>query len=138
RGGVRPARAGRGTRGQAQKRADGHAQALLPAPLREVRRPGGLMASWAPALRDRPGTRHAERARPRRRRAVLLGGHVVSDGDAALLAQRLGEVVHHLADRCELAESEGTRGLREATRVRVAEDLELVSAALERSQRSAR
>jgi hypothetical protein len=97
------------------------------------------MASWAPALRDgrRP---HPAGGAPRRRHAVLLGGRIVSDRDVVLLARRLGEVEHHLAERASepVEAGDDTRALREATRARVAGDLKLVSAALERSQRAAR
>jgi hypothetical protein len=59
----------------------------------------------------------------------------VSDRDARLLAQHLHEVEHRLAaDAAQIAAADGTSGaLCEAARTRVAEDLVLVSVALERS-----
>jgi hypothetical protein len=87
------------------------------------------MASWAPPLRT-PAVRRSDvrSRRPQRELGVLrLGQHVVSDRDARLLAQRLDEVKGRLA-------ADDTGGpLCEAARARVAEDLELVTAALERS-----
>jgi hypothetical protein len=55
----------------------------------------------------------------------------VSDRDARLLAQRLDEMKEHLAENSQGGE------LCEAARARVADDLELVTAALERSHRPA-
>ena len=89
------------------------------------------MASWAPPLRTPP--RRPSRGPSERRRRELgvlrLGHHVVSDRDARLLAQRLDEARAHLAENDEVGP------LCEAARGRVAEDLELVTAALERSER---
>jgi hypothetical protein len=60
---------------------------------------------------------------------LRLGDHVVSDRDARLLAQHLDEV------KRQLAASDEAGPLCEAARGRVAEDLELVTAALERNGR---
>ena len=89
------------------------------------------MASWAPPLRT-PAARPSGRpsGRPHRELGVLrLGDHIVSDRDARLLAQRLDE------RKRQLAESEVAGPLCEAARGRVTEDLELVTAALERNGR---
>ncbi len=69
---------------------------------------------------------------------LRLGRHVVSDRDARLLAQRLSDAEQRLAvDAAELPGADGgTQALCNAARARVAEDLELVAAALERSQQS--
>jgi hypothetical protein len=66
---------------------------------------------------------------------LRLGQHVVSDRDARLLAERLVEVEQHLAiDAARITVADDRTGtLCNAARARVAEDLELVSAALERS-----
>ena len=87
------------------------------------------MASWAPPLRTSSGRPSGERStRPDRELGVLrLGHHVVSDRDARLLAQHLDEV------KRQLAADDQAGPLCEAARVRVTEDLELVTAALERS-----
>jgi hypothetical protein len=98
------------------------------------------MASWCPPLQR---ARHPVRDRADRRQrqggVLRLGQRVVSDRDARLLAQRLSEVEQRLAlDAVELpGADENTRALCEATRARVADDLELVSAALERSHQLA-
>jgi hypothetical protein len=95
------------------------------------------MASWAAPLPPaRRLTRAARRGREPRQLGVLrLGQHVVSDRDARLLAERLGEAQHHLAaGAIPLNAAEPAAGtLCEAARARVAEDLKLVSAALARS-----
>ena len=87
------------------------------------------MASWAPPLRTSAARPSGERSRrPDRELGVLrLGHHVVSDRDARLLAQHLDEV------KRQLAADDEAGPLCEAARVRVTEDLELVTAALERS-----
>jgi hypothetical protein len=89
------------------------------------------MASWAPPLRTTPRRRSSVRsARRDRELSVLrLGQHVVSDRDARLLAQRLD------AMKRQLAANDQAGHLCEAARDRVAEDLELVTAALERNAR---
>jgi hypothetical protein len=91
------------------------------------------MASWAPPLRTTPRRPRREQSSRRDRDlgVLRLGHHVVSDRDARLLAQRLDEVRAHLAQNGE------TGPLCDAARARVAEDLELVTAALERSHRPA-
>jgi hypothetical protein len=89
------------------------------------------MASWAPPLRTSAARPSSERNwRPHRELGVLrLGDHIVSDRDARLLAQRLDEV------KRQLAANDQPGPLCEAARGRVAEDLELVTAALERKER---
>jgi hypothetical protein len=97
------------------------------------------MASWSPPLQTarRPGRDTAEH-RPRQRGVLRLGQRVVSDRDARLLARRLVEAKHQLAiEAARTAPTDDTaRALCDAARARVADDLELVSAALERSQQS--
>jgi hypothetical protein len=65
---------------------------------------------------------------------LRLGQHVLSDRDARLLAQHLHEVEHDLAaDAARMSEAGGATGaLCESARARVAEDIVLVSDALER------
>ena len=89
------------------------------------------MASWAPPLRTtaRRPRRDQSHRRDRDLGVLRLGHHVVSDRDARLLVQRLDEVKERLA-----VTHEGGR-LCEAARARVADDLELVTAALERNGR---
>jgi hypothetical protein len=91
------------------------------------------MASWAPPLRTPPARPSRGRPkRPHRELGVLrLGHHVVSDRDARLLAQHLDEV------KRQLAADDEAGPLCEAARARVTEDLQLVTAALERSHRPA-
>jgi hypothetical protein len=90
------------------------------------------MASWAPPLRTSAARPSRERERPRHRElgVLRLGDHVVSDRDARLLAQHLDDV------RRQLAADDEAGPLCEAARVRVSEDLELVTAALERNRRA--
>jgi hypothetical protein len=89
------------------------------------------MASWAPPLRTAVARPSDKRSRmPQRELGVLrLGDHIVSDRDARLLARRLDEVRRQLA-----ANHEGGP-LCAAARFRVAEDIQLVTAALERKGR---
>jgi hypothetical protein len=91
------------------------------------------MASWAPPLRAPAARPRTERSTPPRRElgVLRLGAHVVSDRDARLLAQRLDEM------KRQLAANDQAGPLPEAARGRVTEDLELVTAALERSHRRA-
>jgi hypothetical protein len=87
------------------------------------------VASWAPPSRTPAARPSSERnSRPQRELGVLrLGHHVVSDRDARLLAEHLDEM------KQQLAADDEAGPLCEAARVRVAEDLELVTAALERN-----
>jgi hypothetical protein len=89
------------------------------------------MASWAPPLRTAAARSSGEQSRrPDRDLGVLrLGDHIVSDRDARLLAQRLDGVKRQLAANHEAGP------LCVAARFRVAEDIELVTAALERNGR---
>jgi hypothetical protein len=66
---------------------------------------------------------------------LRLGQHVVSDRDARLLAHHILEVKQHLAiDAARMAWADDRTGmLCNAARAGVAVDLELVSAALDRS-----
>jgi hypothetical protein len=66
---------------------------------------------------------------------LRLGRHVVSQRDARILAEHLGEAREHLAvDAARLSATDAPAGaLCEAARARVSGDLELVAAALERS-----
>ena len=91
------------------------------------------MASWAPPLRTSAARPTSQRSRRLRRElgVLRLGDHVVSDRDARLLAQRLDEV------KRQLAANDDAGPLCQAARGRVAEDLELVTAALRRSHLSA-
>jgi hypothetical protein len=70
---------------------------------------------------------------------LRLGRHVVSDRDFALLAQRLGELEQELAPRSFEDTNEGLETLapRAAVNARLAQDLDLLSAAAERSHLSA-
>jgi hypothetical protein len=64
---------------------------------------------------------------------------VVSDRDFVLLAQRLGQIEQELAPRASDATDaeRDTLALREVVQARLARDLELLSAAAERSHLSA-
>jgi hypothetical protein len=98
------------------------------------------MASWAPSpKRHRPPAPRQD-VRPGPVHHVLrLGRHVVSDRDFVLLAQRLGQIEQELAPRASDATDaeRDTRALREVVQARLARDLELLSAAAERSHLSA-
>ncbi len=89
------------------------------------------MASWAPPPRTAAARLSDDRSRrPHRELGVLrLGDHIVSDRDARLLTQRLDEVKRQLAANDEAGP------LCVAALFRVAEDIELVTAALERNGR---
>jgi hypothetical protein len=99
-----------------------------------------MMASWAPRQERHLHRRARGTACSRSDRGVLrLGRHVVSDRDFVLLAQRLGELEQELAPRPveETGEDRETFALREVVNARLARDLELLSAAAERSHLSA-
>ena len=89
------------------------------------------MASWAPPLHSPAARETGQRSRRRQRElgVLRLGHHVVSDRDARLLAQRLDTM------KRQLAANDQAGHLCEAARGRVEEDLELVTAALERKAR---
>jgi hypothetical protein len=86
------------------------------------------MASWSPG---------SEARRAHHDRGVLrLGGHLVRDAQVLDLADRLVECEHRLANRPlddRANETPDGRRLLDATRACVARDLEVLSAALERS-----
>jgi hypothetical protein len=67
---------------------------------------------------------------------LRLGRHVVSNRDARVLVELLGEAREHLAvDAARLTATDAPAAAHcEAARARVSDDLELVAAALERSQ----
>ena len=84
------------------------------------------MASWLPPLQD---CRHGS--------PVRLGRHVVPDREVELLAERLGEIEDHLANRVAAdgsAEDDASRALCDVARIRVTRDLELLRAALGRTR----
>jgi hypothetical protein len=98
------------------------------------------MASWAPSHQRHRAPAPRDDVRRSPDHGVLrLGRHVVSDRDFVLLAQRLGEVEQELAPRSsDPTEADcDTSALREVVHARLARDLELLSAAAERSHLSA-
>jgi hypothetical protein len=67
---------------------------------------------------------------------LRLGRHVVSNRDALVLVDHLGEAQEHLTvDAARLSATDApAAALCEAARARVSDDLKLVAAALERFQ----
>jgi hypothetical protein len=94
------------------------------------------MASWAPShRRHRPPAPRDEVRRSPDHGVLRLGRHVMSDRDFVLLAQRLGTLERELAPHSPGATEEDrhTFALRGVVHAGLERDLELLSAAAERS-----
>jgi hypothetical protein len=96
------------------------------------------MASWVPPPRELPPAAPLGTTDPHGD-LVRLGGHVVADRDAVVLAERLAELEDDLARRAarEHPENRGLALICRLARDRLARDLELLNAALERSRLTA-
>jgi hypothetical protein len=96
------------------------------------------MASWMPPLRELPRAAPPSTSGPHSD-LVRLGGHIVPDRDAVVLAEHLAELEDDLARRAarEHSENRGLAPICRLARDRLARDLDLLHAALERSRLAA-